>query len=61
MTSRTARLMMAFWFLTALIAIPHTPTVTHAATNCSDEAATGIPQAECEALVTLYTSTNGPN
>jgi Leucine-rich repeat (LRR) protein len=31
-----------------------------AAVNCADELTTGVPQAECETLVALYTSTNGP-
>lgn len=32
-----------------------------AAVDCSDTAVTGIPQIECEALVALYNSTDGPN
>jgi Leucine-rich repeat (LRR) protein len=33
----------------------------NAACDCTDEATTGILQIECEALVALYTSTNGPS
>ena len=32
-----------------------------AATDCSNVAVTTIPQAECETLVALYNSTDGPN
>ena len=36
------------------------PTVW-AATDCTDTGATGIPQTECETLIALYNSTDGPN
>jgi uncharacterized repeat protein (TIGR01451 family) len=53
------------WFILVITAmlIPFNPQppAAHAATNCADEATTGIPQAECEALLALYNSTDGPN
>jgi hypothetical protein len=44
--------------LVLLVVLTPTPTPpAHAQTNCAD--VTEIPQSECEALVALYTSTNG--
>ncbi len=42
-----------------LFALLHVP--AQAATDCSAVETTGIPQTECEALVELWNSTNGPN
>lgn len=53
--SRTTCLLLLVYMLTAV------GNVLAAAVNCSDTATTGVPQAECEALVALYDATDGIN
>jgi hypothetical protein len=37
------------------------PRLLGAVTDCANISITGIPQLECEALLTLYNNTDGPN
>ena len=57
--SGTIRFGMLFLLGILLAGLVGTPKV-QAAANCADEATTGVPRIECEALVALYESANGP-
>ncbi len=57
MSLRRIRLLVLIIILVAALPTNPTPPIAYAATDCATQ--TDIPQTECEALVALYTSTNG--